>query len=71
MTDVNDIVAARIAEAARRREAAKARRATLDAARQAGLTARHRTKLARLAQAEATTDPDEPIPYQLTEGTTS
>ncbi|WP_211265159.1 hypothetical protein [Actinacidiphila oryziradicis] len=52
MTNVNDVVAERI-EAARRRIAAdKTRRADLQAARNAGLVQRHRTKLARLNAAE-------------------
>ncbi|MCU1617326.1 MAG: hypothetical protein JWO98_4866 [Frankiales bacterium] len=50
--DVNDLVQQRIAEAARRREATKQRRAALQAARNAGLVQRHRNKLARLNAAE-------------------
>lgn len=50
--NIDDVIAERIAEASRRREAAKQRRATQQAARQAGLTARHRAKLARLDAAE-------------------
>ena len=60
--DVNDLVAERIAAARVRAEAAKKRRATQQAARQAGLVARHRAKLARLDAAEAavaTPAPDE------------
>ncbi|MFJ2631087.1 hypothetical protein ACIO6U_03860 [Streptomyces sp. NPDC087422] len=60
--NVDDVVRIRIAEAARRIAAAKKRRAELDAARQAGIVARHRAKLARLDAAEAgvsTSDTDE------------
>jgi hypothetical protein len=48
MADVNDLVQQRIEEAKRRRQAQQQRRAALDQARQHGLTARHRTKLARI-----------------------
>lgn len=51
--NVNDVVAARIAEAKARREAVKARRAVQQAARQAGLAARRRAKLARFAEEES------------------
>lgn len=50
--NINDVVAERIAAARARAEATKRRRATQQAARQAGLTARHRVKLARLDAAE-------------------
>jgi hypothetical protein len=50
--NIDDLIAERIAEASRRRETAKRRRATQQAARQVGLTARHRAKLARLDAAE-------------------
>ncbi|TKA11742.1 hypothetical protein [Actinacidiphila oryziradicis] len=50
--NVEDLVQQRIAEAARRREASKERRADLQAARDAGLVQRHRGKLARLNAAE-------------------
>jgi hypothetical protein len=46
--NVDDVVAERIEQARRRIEANKRRRATQQAARQAGLIARHRVKLARL-----------------------
>jgi hypothetical protein len=49
---IDDAVQQRIAEAARRREASKERRAALQAARNAGLVQRHRGKLARLDAAE-------------------
>ncbi|MDJ0341782.1 hypothetical protein [Streptomyces sp. PH10-H1] len=48
MTTVDDVVAARIAEARRRTEAAKQRRVALNAARQYGLVSRYRAKLAEL-----------------------
>ncbi len=43
--NVNDLVQIRIAEAARRIEAARRRRAELEAARQRGLAQRHAAKL--------------------------
>lgn len=46
--NVDDVVADRIAAARRRIEAAKRRRATLQAARQAGLAHRHAAKLRNL-----------------------
>jgi hypothetical protein len=52
--NVNDVVQIRIAEAARRIEAARKRRAELDAARQAGLRQRHAAKLRNLADATVT-----------------
>jgi hypothetical protein len=54
--NVDDVVAERIEQARRRIEANKRRRATQQAARQAGLIARHRVKLARL-EAEASSVP--------------
>jgi hypothetical protein len=54
--NVDDVVAERIAAARARIEANKRRRATQQAARQAGLIARHRVKLARL-EAEASSVP--------------
>lgn len=50
--NVNDIVAEKIAAAARRAEETKRRRAALNAARQRGLAHRHAQKLARLATEE-------------------
>lgn len=50
--NVEDLIAERIAEASRRREASKQRRAALQTARNAGLVQRHRSKLARLNAAE-------------------
>lgn len=47
--DVNDVIAERIAAAKWRAEQAKKRRQELAEARAAGLVARHRAKLARLA----------------------
>ncbi|MGX9887353.1 hypothetical protein [Streptomyces sp. NPDC002276] len=47
--NVDDIVQARIAAAARKAEQEKQRRAELAAARRAGLARRHRQKLANLA----------------------
>lgn len=52
MTNIDDVIAARIAEAARRREATKQRRAAFQAARDAGLVQRHATKLRHLAECE-------------------
>lgn len=46
MADVNDLVQQRIEEAKRRRQAQQQKRAAFDQARQHGLTARHRAKLA-------------------------
>ena len=60
---VGDRVAALVARAAARRAAAAARRQRLQAAREHGLQARHRLKLARLARPateatqQAATDP--------------
>ncbi|MET9617551.1 hypothetical protein [Kitasatospora indigofera] len=54
----DDRVLAAIAEAARRRDAQRARRARYAAARQYGLQARVRAKLARLGQQDD--DPDGP-----------
>ncbi|MFE3109355.1 hypothetical protein ACFXKJ_02860 [Kitasatospora indigofera] len=54
----NDRVAELIAEAARRRDAEKARRARYAAARAYGLQARVQAKLARLSQQDD--DPDAP-----------
>lgn len=48
--NTDDVIAQRIAKAQTRAAAAKARRLALAANRQAGLTARHRAKLARLAR---------------------
>ncbi len=56
----HDRVADLIAEAARRREADKARRARYNAARQHGLQARIRAKLARLSQPDNEPDNDGP-----------
>lgn len=50
--DVNDLVRIRIAEAARKIAAARKRRDELNEARQHGLAARHRAKLARERQAQ-------------------
>ncbi|MEW2082347.1 hypothetical protein [Streptomyces sp. NPDC005283] len=47
MTNVNDIVQAQIDAAVRKRQAREQQRTELGAARQHGLTARHRAKLAR------------------------
>lgn len=47
--NINDVVAEKIAAARARAEAAKRRRAALNAARQHGLAARHAQRLARLA----------------------
>ncbi|MFF4425042.1 hypothetical protein ACFY04_30445 [Streptomyces sp. NPDC001549] len=52
MTDVNDLVEQQIDAAKRRRQAQQQRRAALDTARQHGLTARHRAKLARINTVE-------------------
>lgn len=56
--NVNDLVQIRIADAARRIEAARRRRAELDAARQHGLAQRHASKLRHQAAGVAT--PDDP-----------
>ncbi|MET7514046.1 hypothetical protein ABZS88_11300 [Streptomyces sp. NPDC005480] len=50
--NVDDIVAAKIAAARARAEATARRRATLNAARQRGLAARHAAKLRNLRGAE-------------------
>jgi hypothetical protein len=73
--NVNDLVAERIAAARARAEATKRRRATQQAARQAGLTIRHRAKLARLDAAEevfrgSPENPDALSTAEPTEGTT-
>lgn len=62
--NVNDIVAEKIAAAARRAEEAKRRRAALSANRQRGLALRHAAKLARQASAGQTdgTESDTPSP---------
>jgi hypothetical protein len=70
VTNIDDVIAARIAEAARRREAAKQRRAELQAARDAGLVQRHATKLRRLAECapegRLLCPPEEPVPVRVT-----
>lgn len=71
MTNIDDVIAARIAEAVRRREAAKQRRAELQAARDAGLVQRHATKLRHLAEcapeARLLRPPEEPtMPVRVT-----
>lgn len=68
--NIDDVIAARIAEAARRREATKQRRAAFQAARDAGLTQRHATKLRHLAECgpkECRPDPpeEEPVPVRV------
>lgn len=55
MTNVNDLVQVRIAEAARRIEAARRRRAELDAARRRGLAQRHAAKLRHLGETTSVT----------------
>ncbi|MBL3670259.1 hypothetical protein JL475_30645 [Streptomyces sp. M2CJ-2] len=52
--NVDDIVAEKIAAARRRAEAAKARRAALNAARQRGLAHRHAQRLRNQASARTT-----------------
>lgn len=59
LVNVDDLVRIRIEEARRRIDAARRRRAELDAARQAGIAARHRAKLARLDAAEPATQTDD------------
>lgn len=59
--NVDDIVQIRIADAARKVEATKKRRAEMDAARQRGLAQRHATKLRRqagVATPQPTKEPD-------------
>ncbi|MCZ4099868.1 hypothetical protein [Streptomyces sp. H39-C1] len=69
--NVDDVIAERIAAARARIAATKARRTTQQAARQAGLTARYRTKLALL---DAAADEAQPVladeRENPTEGTT-
>lgn len=57
--NVDDVIAERIEAARRRADEAKQRRMAFRAARQVGLTARHRAKLARLIAAERTDPPTE------------
>lgn len=71
MTNVDDIVAAKIAAAIARTVATRRRRATQQAARQAGLTARHRIKLAHLDAAEASSVPANGTGSVPTNGPTS
>ena len=74
MTDINDVVAAKVEEARRKAEAAKERRRRIEAARAAGLHYRRRAKLARLDAAEAPSVPanesDDLSTTDPTEGTT-
>jgi len=67
--NVNDIVAEKIAAAARRAEEAKARRTALNAARQRGLAHRHAAKLRNQASRGdmTTTDDADDVVTELTE----
>jgi len=57
--NVNDIVAEKIAAAARRAEEAKARRTALNAARQRGLAHRHAQRLRNQANRAEAPEPDD------------
>ncbi|MEU1194952.1 hypothetical protein ABZ446_01855 [Streptomyces sp. NPDC005813] len=65
--NVNDIVAAKIAAARARAEAAKRRRASLNAARQRGLAHRHAQKLRNLSRGDTPTAADDDVVTEVTE----
>ncbi|MGW0647864.1 hypothetical protein ACWD4T_03510 [Streptomyces umbrinus] len=65
--NVDDVIAEKIAAARARAEAAKRRRATLNAARQRGLGFRHAAKLRNLATPrDGAADPDDDIVIEVT-----
>ncbi|MEV8552590.1 hypothetical protein AB0L04_22575 [Streptomyces glaucescens] len=67
--NVDEIVAEKIAAAARRAEAAKARRAALNAARQRGLAHRHAQRLRNQASVRTTDGPETDAPSASTDTT--
>ena len=68
--NIDDVIAEKIAAARRRAEAAKARRAALNAARQRGLVHRHAQRLRNQASAHTTDGDDRPTPRRSVNDTT-